>query len=221
MMLQKNIFKTLLVTGSLVGGLTALDFPPALSIDISTSAINIGNITNGQTVNETLTSGGIDSYSFTINDPFTYLDITTNGTTGFRDTVIGLYDASGNLVANDNDNGIERRSTLSFGTGSGQTLGTVADLGGDGIANGENGALSVGTYFLALGEFPTTFNSTGFYVTTTGTDSGAYQIEFFTDSTPVPFEPSPTLGLLLLGAGVGLKRGRDYWQAKTKKIDLS
>ncbi|VEP12911.1 hypothetical protein H1P_1710003 [Hyella patelloides LEGE 07179] len=41
------------------------------------------------------------------------------------------------------------------------------------------------------------------------------------DVTAVPFEFSPTLGILLVGAGFGLKRRRNYYQAKTKKVDLS
>lgn len=39
------------------------------------------------------------------------------------------------------------------------------------------------------------------------------------DVTAVPFEFSPTLGLLFVGAGLGIKKGKDYL-AKSKKVDL-
>ena len=39
-------------------------------------------------------------------------------------------------------------------------------------------------------------------------------------ATAVPFKFSPTPGLLLVGAGIGVKKGSNYL-AKSKKVDLS
>lgn len=150
----------------------------------------------------------IQWYSF-MADGFTYLDITTNGSA--FDTEIGLYDAAGNRVGNDDDDGLGLDSTLSFGAGSGMALGDPFNLGGDGIANGEDGALAAGLYYLAIGEFNTTFNATGFSVVTDGFDSGGdYTINIFTDARPVAAIPEPA-ALLLLGlglVGIGFARRR-------------
>lgn len=68
-------------------------------------------------------------------------------------------------------------------------------------------------------------SSTDYFVVASSYESGAtpdsvptlYDIEV----TAVPFEFSPGLGILLVGAGLGLKRGRNYLQASRKKIDLA
>lgn len=208
-------------------GIFALSTTPVLAADIRPSAVNLGNISNGQIITGNIAPNAVDSFSFTVNEPFSYLDITTNGSE-IVDTEIGLYDASGNLIADDDDDGIGSYSTLSLGTGSGQTLGSLGiSDSGDFIANGQDGSLVAGDYFLALGEFQTVFND-NFDVESTGTDSGGdYQIEFVTDSntdsttdpTVVP-EFSTTLGILLIGAGFGLKRRRDYYRGQCKKTDL-
>lgn len=41
------------------------------------------------------------------------------------------------------------------------------------------------------------------------------------EATAVPFKFSPTLGLLLVGMGIGLKRGSNCYKAKKNNIDLS
>ena len=118
--------KTILLTGTFFTGLLLFSTTPVLSIDISTTATNIGNVIDGQLLTGTLGSGEIKSFSFTINSPFTYLDITTNfniiNNGGGFDTELGLYDSLGNLIASDDDDGFNGASLLSFGTGSGMIL---------------------------------------------------------------------------------------------------
>ena len=66
-------------------------------------------------------------------------------TTGFTDSEIGLYDAFGNLIGNDDDGG----------TG---TLGSLTELG-----------LPAGTYYIASGAYNIAFGATNFNVTTSAT----------------------------------------------------
>ena len=80
--------------------------------------------------------------------------------------------------------------------GSGEELGDVFNLGGDGIANGEHGDVDTGTLFLAVGAFDTTFFD-DWQATSTSELSGTYQITFLTPSV-VP-EPAYTTALLLVG----------------------
>jgi len=143
--------------------------------------------------------------SFTIPQDasgMTYLDITTNDS-GIIDTEVGLYDSAGDLVANTDDEGVSLWSTLSFGAGSGMTLGDSFNLGGDGIADGEDGPLSAGTYFIATGEFNVTYGTTSFDATSTGPDDGgSVTVSVFTNI------PSPSAAGLLGVAGIGAMRRR-------------
>jgi hypothetical protein len=130
----------------------------------------------------------------------TYIDYNTN--LSDFDTEIGLYDAIGNLVANNDDDGIGLASTLTFGSGSGLMLGDSFNLGGNGLAEGENGDLPAGTYYLALGEFNVTFNPTNWDVISDGVDvGGIYTLDIYTN---VP-EPA-SLSLMALGALALLRR---------------
>lgn len=158
---------------------------------------DLGALDGNTSASGTLSENGLHWYSFSV-DGFTYLDIAT--TAASIDTEIGLYDAAGNLVGNDDDNGVGLLSALSFGTGSGLLLGDSFNLGGDGIANGENGALAAGLYYLVVGEFNVTFNATGFDVVSSGTDTGGtYDLSIFTDAASVAVSEPGTLALLGLG----------------------
>jgi hypothetical protein len=87
-----------------------------------------------------------------------YFDLDTLGSI-VGDTEIGLYDATGGLLASDDDGAGTLKSLLTFGTGS---LFIPA-------ANGVDGAvLAAGDYYLAIGVFNMNFNPTGFGVTSTG-----------------------------------------------------
>jgi hypothetical protein len=90
-----------------------------------------------------------------------WLDIYTMGT---GDSEIGLYRADGTLVADDDDDGDGVRSALSFGLNN-----PARPPNGTGVAfNGRDGDLPEGEYYLAVGTFNTTFNTTDFNVTSTG-----------------------------------------------------
>ncbi len=132
-----------------------------------------------------------------------YFDATTSGGNTNIDTEMGLYDALGMLVANDDDNGVGLQSTLTFGTGSGLLLGDGFNLGGDGIADGENGPLGAGVYWLALGEFNVTFNPDSWDVISDGTDTGG------TITLSIYTVPAPASAALLgLGGLVATRRRR-------------
>lgn len=151
-------------------------------------------------------SGTLDSgtqilwFALDLSAGATYLDITSNGSA--FDTELGLYRADGTLVNSDDDDGIGLTSVLTFGTGTGLLLGDPSNLGGNGLAEGEDGAMpGMGTYYLALGRFNVTFGTTDFNVTSTGTSGGAYTITVYSN-VPAP----ASLALLGLGGLVTRRR---------------
>ncbi len=137
-----------------------------------------------------------------------YLDITSNGTD--FDTEIGLYAgsifnaASTVLVGNDDDDGIGVDSTLSFGVGSGMMLGDSFNLGGDGIADGEDGPfLAAGQYTAVLGEFQVVFGPTVDTAVSSGIDVGGdYVLNFFIAI------PEPTTAAMAGLGGLAMLRRR-------------
>jgi hypothetical protein len=93
-----------------------------------------------------------------------WFDMWTWGPTSW-DTEIGLYNASGQLMAYDDDDGDGVLSALSFGQATPQRQWFTADgLPGD----GRDGALPAGTYYLAFGMYPMTFGQSNFAVTSGG-----------------------------------------------------
>lgn len=191
---------------------------------------DFGELADGASFTGDLAPNEIAWFSFTISSG-TFVDITTAlGTNSFfqEDTEIGIYDSSGNLIAFDDDDGFDGdgadsdvfnddgifdtspfRSTLSFGTGSGTTLGDPTDLGGDGVANGEDGALPFpGQYFVAVGEFDVLFGLTDFDVMSIGDDlGGTYTLSFLTDNTIVPLPGAVWLmGTALFAGGLARRR---------------
>ena len=101
-------------------------------------------------------AGAIAQVTFTRGPGGTWLDITTNGSTdpvlgGGADTEIALYAGTGpgaTYVASantgtkgDDGDGIGLASTRSQGVGSGSLPGDPFDLGGHGLAEGEDGPM--------------------------------------------------------------------------------
>ncbi len=163
------------------------------------AAIDLGTLTADTSVSGYLNPGEVVWYMFTIGT-VDYIDITTNDSMGVTDSELGLYSDLGDLIATDDDDGIGLLSTLSFGTGSGLTLGDSWNLGGDGIANGEDGPLGPGTYYLAFGGYNTTYNATNWDVTSTSNQTGDYTITFYV--------PEPSAIALLGFAGLLALRRR-------------
>lgn len=183
-----------LIGGALATAMMAASAANAVPVVIE----DLGPLLAGDTVrNGSIGANEVIWYSFTLGTAG-YLDIDTNGSNG--DTEIGLYSDAGNRIANDDDDGVGLDSVLSFGTGSGLALGDAFNLGGNGLAEGEDGALGPGTYFLALGEFNVIFNDTGFDAVSTGFDTGLnYTLTFRTDVAPIPLPAA----LPLLAFGIG------------------
>ena len=118
------------------------------------------------TVAQTLDSGTLAYYRLEIeNDVLASqndrLVIDTEGSllSGTNDTEIGLYDATGVRIADDDDDGTGVLSMLAFGAGP-----------------NSSGNLAAGTYYLIAGAFNTTFGATDFNVTTSATASGNFVV---------------------------------------------
>jgi len=169
------------------------------------------NITtiNGMAANEIkwfkFTWGGTSGATF-------FLDIDTTSvrhadvTSTTVDTELGVYDASGNLVASDDDDGAGLYSALSFGATTPTRAYTIGgDISPMTPANGRDGTLGAGNYWLAAGAYNTTFGATDWQVTSSaGGDPDSFDLNFRTDLVPEPH----TFAVLGLGAAVLLRRRR-------------
>lgn len=162
-----------------------------------------------------------------------YVDLwtTEGGANPMTDVEIGIYDNSGNLLGNDDDSGVGLQSALSYGLGSGQLIGDVGNLGGDGIGNGENGALAGGTCWVAVGRYPVVFN-TGFDVVSTnaGTQTtGILNVAIAPPTAPFPplitsviANPSPALaGASVLLTAAVTPGGNPVSTGLAARVDLS
>ncbi len=138
------------------------------------AATDLGALTTAAPVDITGIGLGTPSvvwYKFTISavSPAMFLDIDVNGTViSFNDTMIGLYDGLGNLVASNDDDGPGALSELSFGASS-----PARSSFADGVPfHGQDGPLVAGTYYFALAAYPTNFGATGWTVTSSSTQNG-------------------------------------------------
>jgi hypothetical protein len=116
-----------------------------------------------------LFAGGVQWFRVSIDHPIadashTWFDAWTSAPVG-GDTEIALYNAAGQLVTFDDDDGDGLLSALSFG----QVSPARNWFGADGVpGNGRDGSLAAGTYYLAMGTYPMTFGASGFAVSGTG-----------------------------------------------------
>ncbi|MFT3686799.1 MAG: GC-type dockerin domain-anchored protein [Phycisphaerales bacterium] len=120
-----------------------------------------------------------------------YLDIDTEpfggpGSDGgpaigsINDTELGLYDNDGAFKVTDDDDGSDYHTQLTFGD-SGSPRAAFPGSPNVGLAaNGRDGALTAGTYYLAVGCFNSTFN-TFFDAFSTSAAAGTIQVNFRTN----------------------------------------
>lgn len=141
-----------------------------------------------------------------------FLDVDTStvgqadATTHLVDTEIGIYDNTGLFLDTDDDDGHGFYSNLTYG----QTAPTRSYTIGGGIgtmtaANGRDGDLAAGIYWVAVGQFNTVYGGTNWSVTSSGAgDADDTQLNFRTNAVPEP----GTIAALGLGAIVLLRRKR-------------
>jgi hypothetical protein len=164
------------------------------------AAENLGTLGNARLdVVRPLAAGQVKWFKINLaeaaaNELDKYLDIDTEGTSftnAVNDTELGLYDAWGNLVATDDDDGSAYLSQLSFGM---QNPARPA-VGNSQAYNGRDGDLFSGDYYLAVAGHNAIFGA-GFGVTTNSTAIGDLHVTFGTNLVPEP----AALALLALGA---------------------
>jgi hypothetical protein len=133
---------------------------------------------------DALAAGQVRWYRFTLPAPIVaplrYFDLDTFGSavTGLypNDTVLGLYDASGMLVATDNDSGDGFTAAMSFGAGTRPGR-------GDGLPNnGRNGPLAAGIYFVAVVGAPSSLGPAYWQVVSTSSDTGTVALNLATNT---------------------------------------
>ncbi|MFO0832891.1 MAG: hypothetical protein U0637_13750 [Phycisphaerales bacterium] len=135
-----------------------------------------------------------------VADPHRLLDIFTWNATAY-DTEIALYAADGTLIANDDDDGAQYFSALTFGitntaapgrvhpvTSPGQTAPVLND-GRDGSFSGASPGPTAATYYIAVTEYDATF-ANNFSVTRTGGLTGGLATLVVNGRTPGGFTPT-------------------------------
>jgi hypothetical protein len=123
-----------------------------------------------------------------------YVDIWTvnGGANPMTDTEVGIFDNAGTLISDDDDSGPGFYTVLTFGGGSGQQLGEFNSLGGDNFANGEDGPLAGGVYWVAVGRYPVAYASGFSAVSTSGLTQTTTTLNFAVAPATAPFPPSVT-----------------------------
>jgi len=168
------------------------------------TAINLGTISESNptlTDSRAMAAGQILWYTFTVPaggeaSATRYIDMHTFGNTiTGNDTHIGLYRADGTIVTgvsgivtavNDDwqaalSGQIGRPSMLTFGQASPGRVYVTDTTPAFTPADGRNGTLTAGTYYLAVSGFSTTFGATTFNATTTHTRTGTSVVTILTN----------------------------------------
>lgn len=137
-----------------------------------------------------------------------YFDIDVFSTsTTFADTEIGLYDNTGALVASDDDQGHALMSALTFGNTTARTMPSDPNGATGGVAaDGRDGNIGPGRYWLAVGLWNTTYGSSNWDVSSTSTGAPNTVVVNFRTDAPVP-EPA-SIAALALGTAVLFRRRR-------------
>jgi hypothetical protein len=106
------------------------------------------------------------------------------------DTIIGLYDAAGVLLATDDDSCDGFTSQLSFGAGTRPGR-------GDGLPfDGRDGPLAAGVHYLAVAAFPATFGTLRWQVLPAAPQSGTVNLAIRTNLCYANCDGSTTLPVL-------------------------
>lgn len=126
----------------------------------------------------------VDTTGFSVFTFNGYMDIDTEGSTGF-DFELALYDVDGNRLANDDDTGSGNQAQLSFGTAANRPA-----IGAGAVYNNRNGTLKPGSYYIAVSAFNATFGSVGWNTSSNSTTNETFNLNVRTNIRSSPFCPS-------------------------------
>lgn len=191
-----------------LAAVAAISSVAVAGVPAPTTVADFGLINGSADASAVIPAFEVDTFwiSFQLDGSETYVDITTTFGSGLTDTEIGLFNAAGNVLDSDDDDGFGTASALTYGTGSGVIMGDAFELGASGDADGSDGMmLAAGTYYVAFGGFDTSF-ADGFDVSSTyfDFDDAPMTVTVYANNVPTPGSAS----LLALGGLVVTRRRR-------------
>ena len=155
-------------------------------------ATNLGTLGANSTASGTANAFAGEAAWFTFTsataatDPNSYLDMYVLSNTGYTDTYMAVFDAAGNFLHSDDDDGFGLLSQMSFGRTTPERV-----YNGGGNAIGSDGPLTAGTYYVAVVQYFSSFSSPfGFSNTSTGATTAEIGV---TTSNSAPASINPTM----------------------------
>ena len=200
--------KFAVATSGVVLSLAALEVPAKAAV------FNLGSLSNDGTslvqAGADAGNGGLDFFNFTLDDDIDNINDWLNITTfDGGDADIGLYNANGLLVTDDDDGATAFESMFSFGDADplADTTGTNSDI----VDSGSDGTLLAGDYTLVIGGWNTDYTTNINDIVAGSNDITGYTVTIsnFDDDIQSTPEPTSILGFLAIGAFgwlSGLKR---------------
>jgi hypothetical protein len=179
------------------------DAPGSTDLGVIRSRPALGPVdaTSVNTFTLTQAANSITWYRFTTEHPCSdasgyWMDIHTFQPAGsaLNDTMLAIYDDTGHFVTYDDDRGSSLMSILTMGQTS-PVRPPVDPTNSPSPRDGSCGPLGAGLHYLAVTQFSANFRSTGWFVTSDGTDVGDTRVEFRTNLPPL-IPPFTDLGTL-------------------------
>jgi len=163
------------------------------SLSFDPNILDSSTIPHVQIVQLGRSTAGQDFYRFSHNGGTVHLDIDSSPMITNFDPWMGIWDAGGTLIADDDDGGGD----------PGDIAGV--DVGGDYNSNLSNLSLAAGDYIIGIAAFPSTFSDAGNITGDLIPVGGTYSLVISSSNVP---EPSTLAALSLMSCGIGFRSYR-------------